>query len=92
MKRVLLAIVEAGIAPLIATIAAGNTKTTDVLAGYASMIAVIETLRKQTNLAPDVLAKLDEYATAAQNGTVAALAAGQKGYDPTQLQPVLPIA
>ena len=82
---------EAAISPLIASLVAGNTKQTDVLAGYAAMIAVIETLKKQTGLAPDVLAKLDEYATAAQNGTMAALAAGNAGYDPSQLQLVVPI-
>lgn len=83
---------EAAINPLIASLIAGNTKQTDVLAGYAAMIGVIETLKKQTNLAPEVLAKLDEYAIAAQNGTVAALSSGKTGYDASQLTPVEPIA
>ena len=82
---------EAAVSPLIASLIAGNAKQTDVLAGWAAMIGVIETLKKQTNLSPEVLAKLDEYATAAQNGTVAALTAGTKGYDPSQLTPVEPI-
>lgn len=82
---------EAGINPLIASIVTGSTKTQDVLAGYGAMIALIQTLKQQTGLAPEVLAKLDEYATAAQNGTVAALAAGVKGYDASQLTPVNPI-
>lgn len=86
----LAAALEAGINPLIASIQAGSTKTTDILAGYGALIALITTL-KQTNLAPDILAKLDEYATAAQNGTVAALAVSTKGYDPTQLSPVAQI-
>jgi hypothetical protein len=88
----LAAAVEAGINPLIVSIQAGNTKTQDILAGYASMIALIQTLKAQTGIAPEVLAKLDEYLTAAQNGTVAALAAATKGYDPSQLTPVQPIA
>lgn len=88
----LAAALEAGINPLIASIQAGNTKTQDILAGYGSMIALINTLKQQTGLDPAVLTKLDEYLTAAQNGTVAALAAGTKGYDPTQLTPVAPIA
>lgn len=88
----LAAALEAGINPLIASIQAGDTKTQDILAGYASMIALIQTLKAQTGIAPEVLAKLDEYLTAAQNGTVAALAAQTKGYDPSQLTPVTPIA
>lgn len=87
----LAAALEAGINPLIASIQAGSTKTTDILAGYGALIALITTLKQQTEIAPDVLAKLDEYATAAQNGTVAALAANIKGYDPTQLSPVAQI-
>jgi hypothetical protein len=88
----LAAALEAGINPLIASIQAGNTKTQDILAGYASMIALIQTLKAETGLDPAVLTKLDEYLTAAQNGTVAALAANTKGYDPSQLTPVTPIA
>lgn len=88
----LAAALEAGINPLIASIQAGNTKTADILAGFAAMSALINTLKQQTNLDPAVLAKLDEYDTAAKNGMVAALAAGTKGYDPSQLTPVAPIA
>lgn len=88
----LAAALEAGINPLIASIQAGNTTQQTILAGYGAMIALIQTLKQQTNLVPEVLAKLDEYLTAAQNGTVAALAAGTKGYDPSQLTPVAPIA
>ncbi len=83
---------EGAINPLILSIQSGQPKMQDVLAGYAAMLGVIGVLRQQTGLAPEVLAKLDEYATAAQNGTVAALTAGTKGYDPTQLTPVAPIA
>lgn len=83
---------ENGINPLLASLASGGTKTQDLMAGYGAMIGVIQTLKQQTNLAPEVLAKLDEYLTAAQNGTVQALAAGTKGYDATQLTPVAPIA
>ena len=79
---------EASVNPLIASIQAGSTKTSDVMAGYGALIGVITTLKSQTGLAPTVLAKLDEYLVAAQNGTVAALAANVKGYDPTQLTPV----
>ncbi len=84
----LAAALEAGINPLIASIQAGSTKTTDILAGYGALIALITTLKTQTNIAPEVLAKLDEYARAAQNGTVAAITASVKGYDPTALSPV----
>lgn len=88
----LAAALEAGINPLISSIQSGATTTTDVLAGYGAMIALITTLKKSTGIDPTVLAKLDEYLTAAQNGTVDALAVSVKGYDPTQLTPVTPIA
>lgn len=87
----LAAALEAGINPLIASIQAGSTKTSDIMAGYGALIALIGTLEAQTNLDPAVLGKLDEYATAAQQGTVAALAASTKGYDPAQLTPVAPL-
>ncbi len=83
---------EAGINPLIASIQAGSTKTQDILAGYGAMIALIQTLKSQTGISPELLAKLEEYLKAAQNGTVAAIAANTKGYDPTQLTQVVPIA
>lgn len=87
----LITALEAGINPLIASVSAGSTKTADILAGYAAIISVTTTLKNQTGLDPAVLAKLTEYETAAQNGTVAAINAATKGYDPTQLQPVTPI-
>lgn len=84
--------VEAAANPLIASIQTGATKTNDVLAGFAAVIALITTLKQTTNLAPATLAKLDEYLVAAQNGTVAALTAHTAGYDASQLAPVTPIA
>ncbi len=83
---------ESAINPFIMGALAGSTTPQMVFAGYGALLGVIGTLKAQTNLAPEVLAKLDEYATAAQNGTMAALAAGTKGYDPSQLTPVAPIA
>lgn len=82
---------ETSINPLLLSLQSGSTKTQDVLAGYGAMLGVIGALRQQTGLAPEVLAKLDEYTTAAQNGTVAALSAGVKGFDASQLTPVAPI-
>lgn len=87
----LAAALEAGINPLIASIQTGATKTTDILAGYGALIALITTLKQQTGLSPELLAKLEEYTVAAQNGTVATIAAQTKGYDPSQLTPVQPI-
>jgi len=83
---------EAAANPLIASIQTGATKTTDVLAGFATVIALITTLKQETGISPAVSAKLDEYLVAAQNGTVAALAAHTAGYDAGQLSPVTPIA
>ena len=88
----LAAALETGINPLLASIMAGSTKTTDVLAGFGAMIAVINTLKAIPGISPDVLNKLDIYLTAAQDGLVATLAVATKGYDATQLTPVTPIA
>ena len=84
--------VEASVNPLIASIQAGSTKTSDILAGYGALIGVITALKSQTGIDPTLLEKLNEYMVAAQNGTVAALGASVKGFDPTQLTPVAPIA
>lgn len=83
---------EASINPLLLSIKSGQTKTQDVLTVYGTLIGIIEVLKQQTNLAPEVLAKLDEYGTAAREGTKAAILAGQQGFDPSQLTPVQPIA
>jgi hypothetical protein len=83
---------EAGINPLLASLMNGSTKTTDVMAGFGAMIAIINTLKAVPGVPPDVLAKLDVYLTSAQDGLVASLAAAVKGYDATQLTPVTPIA
>ena len=88
----LAAALEAGINPLISAINSGSTTSTEVLAGYAAMIALITTLKQQTSLSPSVLSTLDEYLTAAQNGTVAALGVATTGYNPAQLTPVAPVA
>lgn len=87
----LVAALEAGINPLITAINAGSTTTTDVMAGYATLIALITTLKAQTNLDPTVLAKLNEYLTAAENGTQAALAVAATGYNASALTPVIAI-
>jgi hypothetical protein len=83
---------EAGINPLLTSLTTGSSTTTDVLAGYGALIAVITTLKATTGIDPTVLAKLDEYLTAAQNGTAAALAVATAGYNAAQLAPVTPIA
>ena len=83
---------EGAINPFILSALSKGATSQEVFAGYGALVGVITVLKQQTNLAPEVLAKLDEYATAAQNGTVAALAAGVKGYDASQLTPVTPIA
>ncbi len=85
------AALEAGINPLLTSLMNGSTKTTDVMAGFGAMIALINTLKTVPGLAPDVLAKLDVYLSAAQDGVTAALAVATTGYDATQLDPVTPM-
>jgi len=82
---------EAGINPLITAFTNGSSKTSDVLAGFGAMIALINTLKGIPGIAPDVLQKLDVYLTAAQDGLTAALAVATKGFDATQLTQLQPI-
>jgi hypothetical protein len=82
---------EAGINPLIASFTSGATKTSDVLAGFGAMIALINTLKAVPGVPADVLAKLDVHLTAAQDGLTAALAVATKGFDATQLTQLQPI-
>jgi hypothetical protein len=84
----LAAALETGINPLIASLTNGSTKTTDVMAGFGAMIALINTLKAVPGVSPDVLAKLDVYLTAAQDGLTASLAVATKGFDASQLAPV----
>jgi hypothetical protein len=88
----MIASLEVGLNPLITSLISGSSTTQNELAAFGASLAVIKTLRTQTGIAPELLAKLDEYETAAQNGLVAALAAGVKGYDPSLLTPVEAIA
>lgn len=83
---------ETAINPFMMSALAGAAKPQEMLAGFGALVGVIGVLKQQTGLAPEVIAKLDEYANAAQVGTVAALTASTKGYDPSQLTPVQPIA
>lgn len=83
---------EAGINPLIASLMSGSTTTTNVLAGFGAMIALINTLKSVPGIDPTVVAKLDVYLTAAQYGLTASLAVASKGYDASQLTPVTLLA
>lgn len=88
----LAATLETGINPLISSINSGSTTTTDVLAGYGALIALITTLKAVPGISPDTLNTLNTYLTAAQNGTQAALAVSTTGYQASLLTPVTPIA
>ena len=90
-SAILAAAIENAINPLINAITNGTPKTADVLAGYGALIGVLNALKQNSGLAPEVLAKVDAYIVAAQNGTTGYLA-GATGYDPTKLAPVTPIA
>lgn len=83
---------ENGINPLITAFTTGSSKTSDVLAGFGAMIALINTLKAVPGVPADVLAKLEVYLTAAQDGLTAALAVATKGFDATQLTQLTPIA
>jgi hypothetical protein len=87
----LAAALEAGINPLLTSLMTGSTTTSNILAGFGAMIALINTLKSVPGISPDVLAKLDTYLAAAQDGLTASLAVATKGYDASQLTPVTPI-
>lgn len=79
---------EAGINPLIVSLMAGSTTTANVLAGFGAMIALINTLKAVPGIDPNVVAKLDVYLNAAQDGLTASLAVATTGYNAQQLTPV----
>lgn len=84
--------VEAGINPLITSLIAGSTTTANILAGFGAMIALINTLKAVPGIDPTVVAKLDVYLTAAQDGLTASLAVATTGYNASQLTPVALLA
>lgn len=83
---------EAGINPLMTSLMSGSTTTTNVLAGFGAMIALINTLKAVPGIDPTVIEKLDVYLAAAQDGLTASLAVATTGYNASQLTPVALLA
>lgn len=88
---------ESAIAPLIGMIpgwlkggSAAPSATMDVLAAYATALGVLNALKKQPGLPPLLMARLDEYANAGQDGITQWMAAS-KGFDPGNFLPVAPM-
>jgi hypothetical protein len=87
----LLANLESALNPLLMSIGTGASVQTEIMVVYGTMIGILNILKQQPNLDPALLAKIQGYLTAAENATSAEIAAS-KGFDPSQFQPVTPIA
>ncbi len=72
--------VEAAINPLLAAIQGKATAATDIQAGYGALIGGLSILKTQTGIDPALLAKIDEYLSAAQAG-LAAYMTEQAGFN-----------
>lgn len=82
----LASMIETGINPLIASIGTGQTPTATAITALGAVIGVLNAL-KGTVKDTSVLAKIDEYLAAAQDGITGYLTA-EKGFDPTNYSPV----
>lgn len=82
---------ENALGPLWLALANKSTKSQDVMAALGAAIGVLTALKGQTGLDPAVLAKVEEYLTAAQSALAAAVTA-EKGFDASLYTPVAPIA
>jgi len=81
---------ENAINPLLQSIGTKPSVSNEVMTSYATIIGILTTLKQVPGLAPDVLAKIDSYMIAAENGTASYLQASQ-GFNPANEAPVTPI-
>lgn len=86
----LLASLESAINPLLQSIGTKPSTSTEIMTVYATLIGILTTLQQVPNLPADVLAKVNAYLTAAQNGTAAYLQASS-GFNAALYLPVTPI-
>lgn len=87
----LLAGLEGAVNPLLQSIGTKPSASVEIMNVYATIIGILTTLKQTPGLPAETLAKIDEYVTAAQNGTAAYLQASQ-GYNPANYSPVTAIA
>ena len=86
----LLAGLEAAVNPLLQSIGTKPSVSVEIMNVYATIIGILTTLKQTPGLPAATLAKIDEYVTAAQNGTAAYLQASQ-GFNPANYAPVAAI-
>ena len=82
---------EAAVNPLLMSIGTKQTTGDTIITVYGTIIGILTTLKNTPGMPAATLSKIDEYVTAAQNGTAAYLQAS-KGFDPTLFTPVTLIA
>ena len=87
----LLAALENSLNPLLQSIGTKPSVTSEIMTVYGTLIGILTTLQQVPGLPAATLAKVNEYLTAAQNGTASYLAASQ-GFNPAMFTPVTPIA
>jgi hypothetical protein len=81
---------ETAVNPLLQSIGTKPSVSSEIMNVYGTIIGILTTLKQTPGLPQATLSKVDEYLTAAQNGTAAYLQAGL-GFDPSNYAPVTPI-
>lgn len=87
----LVASLENAVNPAIQAIGSGQSKTTDEVTIYGSIIGVLNAMKAVPNLPADVLTQIESYLTAAQAG-LTGYVTGESGFNAANYQPVTPIA
>lgn len=87
----LAASLEAAAGPLISSLSTGQPTSSDVMAAFATCIGILATLKSQTGLDPKILARVNQYMAAAEDG-VSGYMLASKAYDPANYAPVPPAA
>lgn len=87
----LVAGLEGALNPLLQSIGSPQTVSNTLMNVYATIIAVLTTLKQTPGLPAATLSEIEAYITAAQNATAAYVQA-QTGFNPANYTPVTPIA
>ena len=87
----LLGKLEDAVNPLVQSIGTNPPAATEIMNFYATTIGVLTALKSTPNLPAATITLIDGYVIAAEQGTASYLKA-ESGFDPTQYQPVTPIA
>ena len=86
----LLAGLEGAVNPLLQSIGTKPSVSSEIMTVYATIIGILTTLKQTPGLPAAMLAEINGYIIAAQNGTAAYMEA-ESGFNPALYTPVSPI-